>query len=144
MLSELRLSPCIILMRRFGGLYRYLRRHWNGANDYRFRDRYRGYIASITISSLFNIITLIFGVFLRCLIGYDIDLTYNSLVFCKIRFYFIFTERANWQCRCQICEMVIFVCDFGRKDEIRELKFLSGRKLNPNRELCKNASVSRP
>lgn len=46
------------------------------------------------ISSLFNLITLFFGVFIRCLIGYKIDLTYNSSIFCKLRYYCVYVSQS--------------------------------------------------
>jgi hypothetical protein len=61
-------------------------------------------VLCLLISSLLNLITLIFGVFLRCLIGYNIDLTYNSSIFCKIRYYLIYVSQSAslW--------LIVFAC----------------------------------
>jgi hypothetical protein len=61
-------------------------------------------ILCLLISSCLNLITLIFGVFLRCLISYNIDLTYNSSIFCKIRYYLIYVSQSAsiW--------LIVFAC----------------------------------
>jgi hypothetical protein len=45
-------------------------------------------------TSFLNIITLIFGAFIRCLSSYNIDLTYKSPIFCKIRFYLTYASQS--------------------------------------------------
>ncbi|CAF1078804.1 unnamed protein product [Adineta steineri] len=47
-------------------------------------------VLCLLISSFLNLIILIFGVFLRCLMGYNIDLTYNASIFCPMRYYLIY------------------------------------------------------
>ena len=61
-------------------------------------------VLCLLISSLLNLITLVFGVFFRCLIGYGVDLTYNSSIFCKIRYYFIYVSQSAslW--------LIVFAC----------------------------------
>jgi len=51
-------------------------------------------VLCLLTSSLLNLITIIFGIFVRCLIGYNIDLTYNSSILCKIRFYLIYVSQS--------------------------------------------------
>ncbi|CAF1311837.1 unnamed protein product [Adineta ricciae] len=51
-------------------------------------------VLCLLLSSCFNILILIFGTLLRCLIGYNIDLTYNSPVFCAIRYYVIYVSQS--------------------------------------------------
>jgi hypothetical protein len=48
----------------------------------------------LLMSSCFNIITVIFGILIRCLISYKIDVTYNSPIVCKVRYYFIYVSKS--------------------------------------------------
>ncbi|UJR27707.1 hypothetical protein I4U23_008984 [Adineta vaga] len=52
-------------------------------------------VLCLLLSSCFNLIILIFGVLLRCLMGYDIDLTYYSSIFCSIRYYLIYVSQST-------------------------------------------------
>ena len=58
----------------------------------------------LLISSCFNIITVTFGILIRCLISYKIDLTYNSPIVCKIRYYLIYVSKSAslW--------LIVFAC----------------------------------
>ncbi|CAF0830676.1 unnamed protein product [Rotaria sp. Silwood1] len=56
--------------------------------------RHNTCVLCLLLSSFLNFLVLIFGVFIRCLIGYNIDLTYNSSIFCKIRHYVIYASQS--------------------------------------------------
>ncbi|CAF2350855.1 unnamed protein product [Rotaria sp. Silwood2] len=56
--------------------------------------RHNTCVLCLLLSSLLNFLVLIFGVFIRCLIGYNLDLTYNSSIFCKIRHYVIYVSQS--------------------------------------------------
>jgi hypothetical protein len=51
-------------------------------------------VLCLLLSSCLNIITVIFGVLIRCLISYNIDLTYNSPIFCKLRYYLVYVSKS--------------------------------------------------
>ncbi|CAF0759241.1 unnamed protein product [Rotaria sordida] len=58
------------------------------------RLRHNTCVLCLLLSSFLNFLVLIFGAFIRCLIGFNIDLTYNSSIFCKIHLYMIYVSQS--------------------------------------------------
>jgi hypothetical protein len=101
-------TEAVIAMNRYGLLFLFIVGILgNSLNVYVFSRvhlRQNTCVLCLLISSLVNLITIIFGIFLRCLIGYNIDLTHHSSIFCKIRFYLIYVSQSAslW--------LIVFAC----------------------------------